>query len=53
MFENSIKESIKNMKRLQAETLADNRAFKDHITDDYVEFFRSKKRMRQEWTSYV
>ena len=41
--------SITDMKRIYDETNKDNKAFKEYIINEYIEFFKNKKRIRQEW----
>ena len=42
-------ESVKDMKRIFDEINSDNQTFKKYIITEYVEFFKNKKKIRQEW----
>ena len=41
------------MKRVYDETVEDNKSFKEYIISEYVEFFKNKKKIRQEWANYT
>ena len=51
--EEYITSTLKDMKRIFDELIADNKNFKNFITEEYIEFFKSKKRIRQEWSIHT
>lgn len=40
--------NLRDMRRIYDETTNDNKSFKKYIISEYVEFFKSKKKIRQE-----
>jgi len=45
--------SLKDMRRIYEEMDSDSKVFKKYIVDEYIEFFKSKKRIRQEWATHT
>ena len=41
------------MKRIFDEMSQDNQVFKKYMVDEYIEFFKNKKRIRMEWAQYT
>ena len=41
------------MKRIFDEINHDNTAFKKYIVEEYVEFFKNKKKIRLEWSNHA
>ena len=45
--------SLAAIRTTQAQTVTENAQFKEYMTEEYIEFFRSKKKMRAEWGKYA
>ena len=53
IIENSVNMSLQSMKSINNTCIRENKEFKEFMEDEYIEFFRSKKKMRAEWGKYA